>query len=142
MRQQARNLSILLADAGKPPEYLVLDNDTKFTAGFKDILASDGVTVVKTCIRSPNMNATCERMVMSIQTEAMDHFIVFGEDHLRYIISEYLTHFHRDRCHQGLGNVLPAVAGGDEPDVIPLPAGQVECRDRLGGLLKHYRRVA
>jgi putative transposase len=142
MRQQARNLSILLADSGKPPTHLVLDNDTKFTAGFREVLASDGVEVVRTAIRSPNMNATCERMVMSIQVEALDHFVVFGEDHLRYILNEYLSHFHRDRCHQGLGNVPPAVACGEEPDVIPFPAGKVDCRERLGGLLKHYRRVA
>ncbi|HVK15057.1 MAG TPA: integrase core domain-containing protein, partial [Gemmataceae bacterium] len=142
MRQQARNLSILLADTGKQPTHLVLDNDTKFTAGFRDILAADGVEVVRTAVRSPNMNATCERFGQALLRECLDHFVVFGEDHLRHLINEYLCHFHRERCHQGLGNVPPAVAGGDEPDVIPFPAGKVECRERLGGLLKHYRRVA
>jgi putative transposase len=142
MRQQARNLSILLADAGKPPTHLVLDNDTKVTAGFREILESDGIEVVRTAIRAPNMNAVCERAIQSVERECLDHFVVFGEDHLRYILNEYLSHFHRRRCHQSLGSVPPAVAGGEEPDVISFPAGRVECRRRLGGLLKHYRRVA
>jgi putative transposase len=142
MRQQARNLSILLADAGKPPTHLVLDNDTKFTAGFREILTNEGVEVVRTAIRSPNMNAVCERAIQSVQRECLDHFVVLGEDHLRHLINEDLYHHHRERCHQGLGNVPPAVASGEEPDVIPFPAGRVECRERLGGLLKHYRRVA
>jgi putative transposase len=120
----------------------ILGRGTKFTAGFREILKSDGVEVVRTTVRAPNMNATCERFGQALFRECLDHFIVFGEDHLRYILNEYLSHFHRERCHQGLGNVPPAVARGDEPDVIPLPTGKVECRERLGGLLKHYRRVA
>ena len=92
MRQQARNLSILLADSGRPPTHLVLDNDTKFTAGFREILAADGVEVVRTAVRAPNMNAVCERALQSLQTECLDHFIVFGEDHLRHLINEYLYH--------------------------------------------------
>jgi putative transposase len=142
MRQQARNLSILLADSGRPPTHLVLDNDTKFTAGFRDILASDGVEVVRTAVRSPNMNATVERFGQSLFRECLDHFVVFGEDHLRHLINEYLCHHHRERCQQGLGNVPPAVASGEESDVISFPTGRVECRERLGGLLKSYRRVA
>jgi putative transposase len=112
MRQQARNLSILLADAGNPPTHLVLDNDTKFTAGFRETLASDGIEVVRTAIRAPNMNAVCERVIESVQTECLDRFLVFGEGHLRYLLSEYLQHYHRERCHQGLGNIPPAVASG------------------------------
>ena len=88
------------------------------------------------------MNATCERFGQSLMRECLDHFIVFGEDHLRYLINECSCHYHRERCHQGLGNVPPAVASGEAPDVIPFPAGKVECRQRLGGLLKSYRRAA
>jgi putative transposase len=57
-----------------------------------------------------------------------------------------VNHYHEERPHQGVGNVpLSAVARGtDEPEsgVLPFPADEVQCRKRLGGLLKHYYRAA
>jgi putative transposase len=91
--------------------------------------------------RAPNLNAFAERWVESIKTECLDHFIVFGEGHLRYLISEYLVHFLDERPHQSKDN-LP-LAG-----ILPakweegISSTQVECRERLGGLLKHYSRQA
>ena len=32
--------------------------------------------------------------------------MVFGEKHLRYLLSEYLEFYHQSRPHQGLGNAL------------------------------------
>lgn len=73
--------------------------------------------------------------------------IVFGEDHLRYILKEYLTHYHEERPHQSLENQpLNTVVEceSDEPAILPFPKrDEVVCHERLGGLLKHYtRRVA
>jgi putative transposase len=47
--------------------------------------------------------------------------------------------------HQARGNVpLPAAQADDagEPCILPFPSGEVKCRERLGGLLKHYYRAA
>jgi hypothetical protein len=63
--------------------------------------------------------------------------IFFGETSLRRAITCYLEHFHRERNHQGLGNRI--IEPGQE---VGLTRGQVECRERLGGLLKYYQRVA
>ena len=53
-----------------------------------------------------------------------------------------LAHFHNERTHQWLGNRPPLRQEAAEP-VEPLDTGQIVCRERLGGLLKHYeRRVA
>ncbi len=41
----------------------------------------------------------------------------------------------RERAHQGLGN--ERVERG-----APMGAGEVERTERLGGILKHYRRAA
>ena len=61
--------------------------------------------------------------------------ILFGEAHLRRAVDEYLEHYNAERNHQGIGNEL--IGGratvGTEP---------IECTERLGGLLKFYRRVA
>jgi hypothetical protein len=30
--------------------------------------------------------------------------LIFGESHLRYVTSEYISHYHTGRPHQGVGN--------------------------------------
>ena len=61
--------------------------------------------------------------------------ILFGEGHFRRVLDEYLAHYHGERNHQGLGNEL--IDGGP-----PCETGEVVVRERLGGLLKYYRRAA
>ena len=63
--------------------------------------------------------------------------IFFGEHSLRETVHEFLLHYHGERNHQGLGNKL--IESGDEVGAI---AGRIECRERLGGLLKYYHRNA
>ena len=55
--------------------------------------------------------------------------ILFGERSLRYVIGEYVEHYHQERNHQGLESriIRPQFRDGG--------AGDVECRSRLGGLL-------
>ncbi len=45
--------------------------------------------------------------------------------------------YHRERNHPGLGNKL--IDPGEEAGQT---VGKIECRERLGGLLKHYYREA
>jgi putative transposase len=141
MKQQAKNFAMTFADTPLAPSHLIRDRDTKFTADFDQILKDDGVETVRTPIRSPNMNAHCERVIQSIKTECLDHFVVFGDKHLRYLIDRYLAHYHLERPHQGLGN-RPLSAADDPPATLPFPPSEVVCSERLGGLLKHYFRQA
>jgi len=83
------------------------------------------------------LNAFAERFVLSIKSECLDHFIVFGESHLRYLIDEYLAHYNHERPHQGIGNVPLEVS-----TECPQDDGTVICDERLGGLLRHYSRLA
>jgi putative transposase len=71
--------------------------------------------------------------------ECLDHFCIFGEKHLRHLITEYLAFYHQDRPHQGLDNVPP---NGGEPCILAFPGSVVRCQERLGGLLKSYSRIA
>ena len=48
----------------------------------------------------------------------------------------YVEHFHGERNHQGKGNLLLF------PQEEARKTGPVRCRERLGGLLKFYHRVA
>ena len=61
--------------------------------------------------------------------------IPLGEHHLRWVIGEYVKHYHLERNHQGLGNELIEPSG-------ERGQGQIACRERLGGLLRYYYRRA
>ena len=111
------------------------DNDKKFCADFDGILAADDVEVIKVGPFAPNLNAFAERFVQTAKVECLDRFIVFGEEHLRSLLTEFLADYHERRLHQGLGNVAPC--GSAPPEPTPLHPGEVECEERLGGLLKH-----
>ena len=152
--QQARNASMQFAEWGLPCSHLLIDHDTKFVSGFDAVLEADGTEVKRVGPMAPNLNAYAERWVQSLRVECLDHFVVLGEGHLRHLVDEYLDHYNAERPHQGKGNVplsdsppsadgfeLPEAAVAEEPVVLPFPK-RVECRERLGGLLKHYRRAA
>jgi hypothetical protein len=109
---------------------------------FRQTLESDGLLIIRVGPRKPNLNAHAERFVQSCKVECLDHFVCFGVDHLRYIVSRYVSYYNRRRPHQGRNNRTLPVAAGVEPDTIPFPGGPVKCESDLGGLLRHYYRAA
>jgi putative transposase len=111
------------------------DNDQIYKKGFDQVMKEAGVEPRRLAIRAPNTNAYVERFIQTLQIECLDHFLVFGEKHLDYLIREYVEHYHAERPHQGLENRL--VVGESPP-----AEGEVKCKTRLGGLLKHYYRAA
>jgi putative transposase len=56
--------------------------------------------------RSPNLNAYAERWVRSVKEECLAQLILFGEKALQHALTEYVTHYHHERNHQGKDNVL------------------------------------
>jgi hypothetical protein len=57
-------------------------------------------------------------------------------NHLRTVVREYVAHYHTERNHQGLEGRLI------EPPANAAEAGQIVCRERIGGLLCFYHRQA
>jgi len=134
MKQAGRNLSDPMSGFLVGKKYVIHDRDPLFTKEFARILRTAGIQVVKTPRRSPNLNAYAERFVWSIKYECLNKIIICGERHLRHVIQEYVRHYHCERPHQGLGNrVISPVIQGE---------GQIVMQERLGGLLKFYRREA
>ena len=135
MKQIARNLTDPIDGFLKDKKYLIHDRDPLFTKDFRKILRSSGIKPVKTTVACPNMTPYAERFVRSIKYECLNKMLIFGERHLRYVVNEYMEHYHTERPHQGIGNNI----------ITPLPQpkdGKIVCQERLGGLLKSYRRVA
>jgi len=91
-------------------------------------------------------NAFAERWVRSVKEECLSKLILFGESSLRTALTQFQEHYLQfqehylnERNHQGKGNVL-LFPGADE---LPKTRGpSIECRERLGGLLKYYHQRA
>lgn len=135
MAQVARNITDCEEGFLRNKRYLIHDRDTKYTDQFIRILKDSGVKNVKLPRRSPNLNAFSERFVLTIKSECLDKLILFGERSLRRAVSSFMIHYHGERNHQGLDNKLI-----DGPTTVG--SGEIECTERLGGLLKYYHRAA
>ena len=137
MQQVARNLTDSIDGFLLGKRYVLMDRDGKFCPAFRGILKDDGAKPLRLPPRSPNLNAYLERFMKSIKSEALNRMIFFGEKSLRRAVTTYLEHYHAERNHQGLANEL--IQPGDE---VGRRAGNVVCRERLGGLLRYYYRNA
>jgi transposase len=140
MKQVARNLTDPVDGLLRNARYLIHDADPLFTDAFKAILKppgcpkGEGVECIKIPPRSPNCNPHAERFVKSIKYECLRHFVFFGERHLRYVINEYMIHYHQERFHQGIGSKLLRPTSANDNAAT----GEIKCRSRLGGLLNYY----
>jgi transposase InsO family protein len=133
----ARNLVDVFDGFLKDHRYFIVDRDPLFTKELRGILKVHGVKTVRLPARSPNLNAYAERFVLTNKSECLNHIVPLGERHLRRAVSQFVEHYHVERNHQGLDNEL--IVPSAEPVNENAP---VECRERLGGLLKHYHRAA
>lgn len=151
VQEQAHAFLKHVEETGLKAEIVMHDRDTKFTASFDEALKSADLKVVKSAYRSPNTNAFVERFIQTIKQECLDYFIVFGQRHMDHLVSEMTAYYHEERPHQAKENDLLAPTAippgkkrsrkkAEPPDVMPI--SQIECRQRLGGLLKHYHRKA
>jgi hypothetical protein len=78
----------------------------------------------------------CGTLCRTGESECSDRLVLLGEGHLRAAVREFVQRYHEERPHQGRGNALIA------PKTTVFGTGQVNCRKRLGGLLKFYYRQA
>ena len=134
--QQARQLVWKLQEKGHVMRFLLHDRDTKFSASFDAVFASEGMEVLLTPYRAPNANAYAERWVRSVREECLDHLLIINERHLDYVLKEYEQYYNQARPHQGLGQEIPE-SGSQQSG-----QGAVQRRDILGGLIHDYYRAA
>jgi len=138
MTQVARNLIDAFDGFLNNTTHLIHDRDTKYCAEFCKALKDTGISMVRLPCRSPNLNAYAERFVRSIKEECLSRMILINSQQLRWVIDQYLEHYHTERNHQGLCNriIEPEESVGEI-------AGKIHCRQRLGGMLQyHYRKAA
>lgn len=137
MQQVARNLTDGLDGFLNGKKYLIMDRDTKYSHAFCRTIADTGTSCLKLPPRSPNLSPHIERFMRSLKSEALSRLIFFGEDSLRRAVLSFLDHYHGERNHQGLNNRI--ISLGAE---VGRSDGAIECRERLGGMLRYYHRPA
>ncbi|MEO7734105.1 MAG: integrase core domain-containing protein, partial [Kofleriaceae bacterium] len=106
IQQIARNLTASVDGFLRGKRYLIHDRDPLFTAAFRANLCAAGIECLKLPLQSPNLNSFAERFVLSIKKECLSKLVPLGARHLRFVISEFVAHYHLERNHQGLDNRL------------------------------------
>ncbi|MDA8358271.1 MAG: integrase core domain-containing protein [Actinomycetota bacterium] len=137
--QQARNLSMELADRANPVKFLIRDRDTKFTASFDALFAAEGVMVIRTPVQAPRANAICERVIGTIRRECLDRMLILGGRHLEAVLAEYVEHYNSHRPHRSLDQGAPSAPGATPVLIGTADPSRLRRADRLGGLIHEYR---
>jgi putative transposase len=89
--------------------------------------------------RSPNLNAFVERWIRTVKDECLGKLFFFGRASVERALNAYVEHYHSERNHQGIGNVIPMPRVEDR---VGREEGRIVRRRSLGGLLSFYVRRA
>jgi transposase InsO family protein len=89
------------------PKYLIRDQDSAYGETFIRRGRSMGMRDRPTSARSPWQNGYAERLIGSVRRDCLDHVIVFGERHLRYLLASYQRYYNEARTHLSLRKDSP-----------------------------------
>ena len=123
---------------------LIHDRDAIFSKDVDQGVRHMGLHVIKTPVRTPVVNAICERVIVTMRRECLDFVIPLNERHLYGILKEWVTHDKEGRPHMSLG---PGIPRPKRTLPVPrqvhrhrMPTGQrIAARPVLGGLHHDYR---
>jgi putative transposase len=119
------------------PAYLLRDRDAIYGGHFRHRVKGMQIQEVLTAAQSPWQNPFAERLIGSIRRECLNHVLVLSERHLRNILIEYVSYYHRTRTHLSLAKDAP-----DGRPVEPPAMGKVMPICEVGGLHHRYVRRA
>jgi transposase InsO family protein len=136
--QQARNLLMDLGDRAEQFRFLIRDRDAKFTTAFDAVFAGADIRIIPTPVRAPRPNAIAERWIGTLRRECLDHLLSTGPRHLAVVLQEYIEHYNTHRPHRMLRQLPPAGCTPPRSGSTIRPLR----RDRLGGLIHEYLKVA
>jgi putative transposase len=141
--QTARNLITDLEDADRQAKYLIRDRDGKYPAGFDQVLADAGTTIVRSSVRTPRMNSIRERWVRTCRHELLDRTLIWNQRHLLHALHEFEIFYNGHRPHQGIANARPR-ARLPAPITDPAQVAHltIHRRDRLSGVPHEYEHAA
>jgi transposase InsO family protein len=116
------------------PAYLVRDNDRAYGHVFTTRVTAIGIRDRPISPGSPWQNGIAERLIGTLRCECLDHMVIFGEAHLRRILSAYAVYYNQTRTHLALNK--------DCPLQRPIQRlGSVAATPVLAGLHHQYLRI-
>jgi transposase InsO family protein len=89
------------------PTYLVRDNDRAYGHVFTSRVRAMGIRDRPISPRSPWQNGYVERLIGTLRRECLDHVLIFGEAHLRKILTLYASYYNQSRTHLSLRKDAP-----------------------------------
>jgi transposase InsO family protein len=116
------------------PSYLVRDNDGAYGQTFKDRVRAMGIRDRPISPRSPWQNPYVERLIGTLRRDCLDHVLIFGERHLRRVLTSYSVYYNETRTHLGLGKDAPLGRAVER-------SGTVAAIPVLCGLHHRYARI-
>lgn len=124
----------------KPPKYILHDRDTKYSDEFVKSAKASGAKAIALPVQSPNLNGRCERFIGTLKGECLHRFLIFGKQHLDYLVKEFLTYYNHARSHSSR-DCLPPIRALPQP-VRSLSVKEVEIQSHVGGLVKSFHKRA
>ncbi len=118
----------------RAPRFLIRDRDACYRAIFMRRVRLLGIRDHPTAARSPWQNGCAERLIGSVRRECLDHVVVFGERHLRHVLSCYIDYYNGARTHLSLDKDTPIHRAVQA-------VGRIQARPVLGGLHHQYARI-
>jgi len=87
--------------------FIIHDRDSIYSSEVDALLRALGLRILRTPYRAPQANAFCERLIGSARRECLDFMIPINEDHVRWIMKQWTTHYDKSRPHSSLGPGFP-----------------------------------
>jgi len=84
--------------------------------------------------RSPWQNPYVERLIGTLRRDCLDHVVIFGERHLRRVLTLYSPYYNETRTHLGLGKDAPLGRAVQR-------SGTIVTTPILSGLHHRYARI-
>jgi transposase InsO family protein len=116
------------------PTYLVRDNDGAYGHVFTRRVSAMGIRDRPISPGSPWQNGYAERLIGSVRRECLDRVLIFGEAHLRQILTMYASYYNETRTHLSLDKDAPL------PRAVQR-CGTIVATPILSGLHHQYVRI-
>ena len=84
------------------PVYLVRDNDGAYGHVFTRRVMAMSIRDRPILLRSPWQNGHMERLIGTVRRECLNRLLIYGEAHLRKILTLYMAYYNQTRTHLAL----------------------------------------
>ena len=116
------------------PAYLVRDNDRAYGHVFRSHVRAMGIRDRPISPGSPWQNGYAERLIGTLRRECLDQMLIFGEAHLRKILTLFGSYYNQSRTHLSLLKDAPMSRAVQR-------YGTIAATPVLSGLHHRYARI-